>query len=113
MGEHFPGRIAMVLRLFVPATVVFIGVSLASSPVFAEEPKAECSKATIEQAEKTVTPPPTIPRRTRFSTWDRWRGKPYLRGVSDESLRARALDIALPPANPAFQGGAHLHSRSR
>jgi hypothetical protein len=115
----------MMLRLFVLTVFIFIGVSLAGAPALAEEPKAESPKAAVEQGEQTVTPVPTRemardavtplpakPPRTRLSTWDRWRGKPYLRSVSDESLRARALDIALPPANPAMPGGSALQSQS-
>jgi len=71
----------------------------------AEEPQQDASATTIEKAEKTVVPLPTKTRRTRLSTRDRWRGAPYLRSSADENVRSRALDMALPPANPAFQGG--------
>ena len=53
-------------------------------------------------------PPAHRTRRGRLSTRDRWRGAPYLRSSADETLRSHALDVALPPANSAFQGGASL-----
>lgn len=109
------------LRLSVFSALIFVGVSLAAAPAWADEPKAGSPQvaaekvdqtvtpiATREEARDVVTPIPAKPPRARLSTRERWRGKPYLRSVSDESLRARALDIALPPANPAFQGGASL-----
>jgi hypothetical protein len=124
IGEYSPEGITMVLRLFVFTVFICIGVSLSGAPALAEQPKAEPPNAAVGQLEQTVTPAPTretardavtpLPAkspRTRLSTRERWRGKPYLRNVSNESLRARALDIALPPANPAFQGGASLSSQ--
>ena len=73
----------------------------------AEEPQEEASAPTIEKAQKTVVPLPTD-HRGRLSTRDRWRGAPYLRSSADETLRSHALDVALPPANKALQGGASL-----
>jgi hypothetical protein len=98
----------MVLRLLTLATIAFVGLGLASLPAAAEEPQDASSKTTIEKAEKTVVPLPAKTRRARLSTRDRWRGAPYLRSSADETLRSQALDIALPSANPAFQGGVTL-----
>lgn len=99
----------MVLRLLTLATAAFVGFSLAGLPVAAEEEGS--SKTTIEQAEKTIVPLPVNTHQARISTRDRWRGAPYLRSTADETLRSQALDIALPPANPAFQGGTALQQR--
>jgi len=96
-----------VLRLFILATIAFVGLGLAYSPAMAEEPQGEASAPTIEKAQKAVVPLPTA-HRGRLSTRDRWRGAPYLRSTADETLRSHALDVALPPANSAFQGGASL-----
>ncbi len=98
----------MVLRLLTLATVAFVGFGLASLPAAAEEPLERSSETTIERAEKTIVPLPVKTRQARLSTRDRWRGAPYLRSSSDETLRSHALDIALPPANAAFQGGAAI-----
>ena len=70
----------------------------------AEEPQGKASTTTIEKAQRTVVPLPSV--NGRLSTRDRWRGAPYLRSSADETLRSHALDVALPPANNAFQGGA-------
>jgi hypothetical protein len=110
--EHSQERIAMVLRFFIIAAVAFVGLSLASSPAMAEEPKTESSD-TIEQGQKSVAPPPAAKQRVRLSTRDRWRGKPYLRSSSDEMVRSQALDRMLPPANSAFNGGASFSVLSR
>ena len=96
------------LRFIILATIASVGLSLACSPAMAEEPQKASPKTTIEKAEKTVVPLPTTTRRVRLSTRDRWRGAPYLRSSADETLRSHALDVALPPANSAFQGGANL-----
>jgi hypothetical protein len=96
-----------VLRFIVIATIACIGLSLGCSPASAEEPEKASTKTTIEKAEKTPLPANT--RRTRLSTRDRWRGAPYLRRSTDETLRSHSLDVALPPANSAFQGGSNLH----
>jgi len=98
-----------VLRLFIITTIAFVGLSLACSPAQAEEPQDESSTTTIEKTETAVVPLPTTKSR-RLSTRDRWRGAPYLRSSADETLRSQALDVALPPANSAFQGGASLQS---
>jgi hypothetical protein len=98
-----------VLRLFIIATIAFAGLSLACSPAMAEEPQEESSTTTIEKTETAVVPLPTA-HRGRLSTRDRWRGAPYLRSSADETLRSQALDVALPPANSAFQGGVSLES---
>jgi hypothetical protein len=98
-----------VFRLFILVTIILVGFGLACSPAMAEEPQQDASATTIEKAEKTVVPLPTKTRRTRLSTRDRWRGKPYVRSSADETVRSHALDMALPPANPAFQGGASLN----
>jgi hypothetical protein len=74
----------------------------------AEEPQKASSETTMEKTETTVVPLPTTTHRVRLSTRDRWRGTPYLRSSSDETVRSHALDVALPSANPAFQGGANL-----
>jgi hypothetical protein len=74
----------------------------------AEEPQEGSSKTTIEKAQKTVVPLPSLTHNGRLSTRDRWRGTPYLRSSADETLRSHALDVALPSANPAFQGGLNL-----
>jgi hypothetical protein len=103
----------MVLRFFILAAIAFVGLSLAGSPAMAEEPKTESSKATTEQGQKFVVPLPTANHRARLSTRDRWRGKPYVRSSSDETLRRHALDMALPPANSAFSGGGGLPSLPR
>ena len=93
-------------RLFILATIAFVGLGLVGSPAMAEEPQGEASTTTIEKAQRTVVPLPTM--NGRLSTRDRWRGGPYLRSTADETLRSHALDVALPPANNAFQGGASL-----
>jgi hypothetical protein len=98
-----------VLRFIILATIASVGLSLACSPATAEEPQEASSKTTIEKGEKTAVPLPTTTRRVRLSTRDRWRGAPYLRSSTDETLRSHALDVALPSANSAFQGGASLH----
>lgn len=98
------------LRLFIIATIAFVGLGLACSPAMAEEPQEESSTTTIEKTETAVVPLPTATHRGRLSTRDRWRGAPYLRTSADETLRSHALDVALPPANSAFQGGASLES---
>ena len=93
-------------RLFVLATIAFIGLGLVGSPAMAEEPQGQASVTTIEKAQRTVVPLPSV--NGRLSTRDRWRGGPYLRSSADERLRSHAMDVALPPANGAFQGGATL-----
>lgn len=98
------------LRLFIIATIAFVGLSLACSPARAEEPQEESSTTTIEKTETAVVPLPTTTHPGRLSTRDRWRGAPYLRSSADETLRSQALDVALPPANSAFQGGVSLQS---
>jgi len=98
-----------VRRLITLATIAFVGLGLACSPAMAEEAQNGSSKTSIEKAEKAIVPLPTL-RQGRLSTRDRWRGAPYLRSSSDETLRSHALDLALPPANSAFQGGASLQS---
>ena len=98
----------MVLRLLTLATAAFVGFGLASLPAAAEQLQEGSSQTTIEQAQKTIVPLPVKTRQARLSTRDRWRGGPYLRSSADETLRSQALDIALPPANPAFQGGTTL-----
>ena len=103
----------MVLRFLILSAIAFVGLSLASSPAIAEAPKTDSTKATIEQDQKTVVPLPTTSHHSRPSTRDRWRGKPYLRSSSDETLRSQAVDVALPPANSAFQGGASLNVVTR
>jgi hypothetical protein len=106
----FYWRIALVLRFIVIATIACIGLSLACSPASAEGPEKASAKTTSEKLEKAEkTPLPADTRRTRLSTRDRWRGAPYLRRSTDETLRSHALDVALPPANSAFQGGSNLH----
>ena len=97
----------MVLRLITLSTIAFVGLGLASLPAAAEEPQEGSSTTTIEKAEETVVPLPARTR-VRLSTRDRWRGAPYLRSSADETVRSQALDIALPSANPAFQGGTSL-----
>ena len=99
------------LRLFIITTIAFVGLSLACSPAQAEEPQDESSTTTIEKTETAVVPLPTT-HRGRLSTRDRWRGAPYVRSTADETLRSHALDVALPPANSAFQGGASLQGPS-
>ena len=98
-------------RLFILATIAYVGLGLSFSPAMAEEPQGEVSAPTIEKAQKTVVPLPTT-HRSRLSTRDRWRGAPSLRSSADETLRSHALDVALPPANSAFQGGANLQDPS-
>jgi len=99
-----------VYRLFILATIAFVGFGLASSAAMAEEPQGESSAPTIEKAQTAVVPLPMNTHRGRLSTRDRWRGKPYLRSSADETVRSHALDVALPPANQAFQGGVSLQS---
>jgi hypothetical protein len=96
----------MVLRVFIAPVIALIGLSLASSLAIAEAPKADSSRSTIEQDQKTVGP---LSKASYRSALERWRGKPYLRSSSDETLRSYVLDKTLPPANPAFQGGASLN----
>jgi hypothetical protein len=91
------------------ASIGLVALGLACSPAMAEGPQDGSTTTTIEKADKTVVPLPTTTRRGRLSTRDRWRGKPYLRSTANETLRSHALDLALPPANPAFQGGASLN----
>ena len=93
-------------RLFILATITFVGLGLVGSSAMAEEPQGEASTTTIEKAQRTVVPLPSTTG--RLSTRDRWRGGPYLRSSADETLRSHALDVALPPANQALQGGASL-----
>jgi hypothetical protein len=104
----FPKEIFMVPRLLTLATITFVGMGLASSAALAEEPQGTSSATAIEQAQKTIVPLPTTSHRSRISTRDRWRGTPYLRSTADETLRSHALDVALPSANSAFQGGVDL-----
>jgi hypothetical protein len=94
--------------LIILATIASVGLSLACSPAMAEEPQAGSSTTAIQTAQNTVVPLPTTIHHGRLSTRDRWRGKPYLRSSADETLRSHALDVALPPANSAFQGGVSL-----
>ena len=98
----------MVPRLLILATIAVVVLGLASSVAVAEEPQGSSSSMAIEQVEKTIVPLPTITQRPRLSTRERWRGAPYLRSTADETLRSHALDIALPSANSAFQGGVDL-----
>jgi hypothetical protein len=98
----------MVLRLFLFSAIAFVALGLVSSPAIAESPRQDASEPTIEQDQKTVSRLPTTDHRAKLCTRDRWRGKPYLRSGDDETLRSHVLDTALPPANPAFQGGASL-----
>jgi hypothetical protein len=100
----------MSLRFFILASIACVAFSLACSPAMAEELVSQPSKTTVEKAEKAVTAMPTTTHRARLTTRERWRGAPYLRGSADELLRGQALDVALPPANSAFQGGAELQS---
>ena len=97
----------MSLRFFILASIACVAFSLACSPAMAEELASQPSKTTVEKA---VTPMPTATHRVRLSTRDRWRGAPYLRGSANEMLRSQALDVALPPANSAFVGGADLQA---
>jgi hypothetical protein len=85
-------------------------LGLAFSPAVAEEPQEGPTTAAIEKAEKTITPLPTLTHRGRLSTRDRWRGAPYVRSTASETLRSHALDVTLPSANPAFNGGVSLQS---
>jgi hypothetical protein len=98
-----------VFRLIILATIALVALGLAFSPAMAEEPQEGSTTATIEKAERTVVPLPSLTHNGRLSTRDRWRGRPYLRSTADETLRSQALDVALPPANPAFNGGVSLH----
>jgi hypothetical protein len=91
------------------ATIAFVGLGLAGLPAMAEEAQNGSSKTSIEKAEKAIAPLPTL-KQGRLSTRDRWRGTPYLRSSADETLRSHALDLALPPANSAFQGGVSLQT---
>lgn len=96
-------------RLITLATIAFVGLGLACSPAMAEEAQDGSSKTSIEKAEKAIVPLPPL-KQGRLSTRDRWRGTPYLRSSADETLRSHALDLALPPANSAFQGGVSLQT---
>lgn len=98
----------MVPRLLTLATITLVGVGLASSVALAGESQGSSSSTAIEQVQKTIVPLPTNTNHPRISTRDRWRGTPYLRSTADETLRSHALDIALPSANSAFQGGVEL-----
>ena len=98
----------MVLRLFRFPAIAFVAFGLVGSPAIAESPRKDVSEPSIEQDRKTVVRPPTTGHRAKLCTRDRWRGKPYLRSGGEETLRSQILDLALPPANPAFQGGASL-----
>lgn len=95
-------------RLFAIATIAFVSLGLACSPASAEEPQEGPAKASIEKAQRNSAFLPNISHPGRLSTRDRWRGRPYVRSTADETLRSQALDIALPPANPAFQGGVAI-----
>jgi hypothetical protein len=97
-----------VFRYFATATIAFVALGLAFSPAIAEEPQDGAAKTTIEKAQRNASPLPNLTTPGRLSTRDRWRGRPYVRNTADEDLRSRALDIALPPANPAFQGGVAI-----
>jgi hypothetical protein len=100
-----------VFRLLTLASIAAIGLGLAFSPAVAEEPPQEASSTKIEKSDRAIVPLPSLTHPKRLSTRDRWRGAPYLRSSSaDETLRSHALDIALPPANPSFQGGVSLQS---
>jgi hypothetical protein len=101
-----------VFRLTVLATIAFVALGLACSPATAEEPQGK-SAAKIEKAERTITPLPSLTHPGRLSTRERWRGAPYVRSTADETLRSHALDVALPPANSAFQGGTSLQGAVR
>ena len=92
------------ISAFYLAAIAIVGLSLRSSPAIAEAPATESSKATIGQDRHSVVALPTTSHRTRLSTRDRWRGTPYVRSNRDETLRNHVLDMALPPANPAFPG---------
>jgi hypothetical protein len=94
-----------VFRLFAIATIAFVALGLACSPASAQEPQEGSAQASIEKAQKNASPLPSLTHPGRLSTRDRWRGRPYLRSTADETLRSHALDVALPSANPAFQGG--------
>jgi hypothetical protein len=97
----------MLFRLLILPAIAIIGLSLAGLPAMAEEPETK-SATKIEQGQKSAVALPSVKQRERLSTRDRWRGKPYLRSSSDETLRFQALDRMLPPANAAFNGGASL-----
>ena len=98
----------MVPRLLTLATITFVGLGLASSAALAGESQGSSASTAIVQAQKTIVPLPANTHHPRISTRDRWRGTPYLRTAADETLRSHALDIALPSANSAFQGGVDL-----
>ncbi len=84
------------------ASILAFGLA-AAAPALAESTTQTPAPAQIEKAEKTYRP------LVRQSTRERWAGGPRERlSQSDELIRAQALDLALPPANPAFQGGASL-----
>jgi hypothetical protein len=97
-----------VFRFTVLATIAVVGLGLAWSPAVAGEPQGEAAK--IEKTERVIVPLPNLTHPGRLSTRDRWRGGPYVRSTADERVRSNALNVALPPANSAFQGGTSLQT---
>lgn len=90
------------------ASLFLAGPALADSPVSSgDEPIV--SRAT--EAEPATTATPARDSERRLSSWQRWRGKPYLRsgapGVPPNQidLRSEALDKALPIQTP-YNGGS-------
>ena len=80
---------------------VFLAIGLAQG--VSAEPAAEKS----DRPAKVESAPEQRPETRRPTAVERWRGRPY-RSANHEIIRNEALDKALPPANPVFQGGASL-----
>ena len=93
-------RLGLALALWIALTFAF-----ASPAAWAEAPTgtAEGTAVTAPAPEARVKPKP---ERRRLTTEERWRGKPYLRVRSEDSmLRGQALNQALPPSAPTFSTG--------
>ena len=84
-------------------SILFVAFAFLAGPVFASEPASEgqsdkAPKVAVEQKAP----------KARLTTAERWRGKPYVGANAFDPIRSHALDKALPPANPVFQGGTGL-----
>ena len=85
---------------------VFASLFLAA-PALADSPVSSGDEPVVSravEAEVATTAAPARDSNRRLSTWQRWRGKPYL--VTNQiDLRNEALDKALPIQTP-YNGGS-------
>jgi hypothetical protein len=79
-----------------------VAIGIVAVPALADEPAAERDGNRVQATEEARPE-----KERRPTTMERWRGRPHLR-AANEVVRNQALDKALPPANPVFQGGVTL-----